>query len=87
MKATLTEMVPLDWNFVDADPYGSEYRLPNPYKEYYALYESSISHYDLANGLIPLLINMSMRFAEIKKSIWSCVSKKVKTRATPKPIR
>ena len=41
MKATLTETVLTDWNFVDADPYGSEHR-PNSDKEYYAIYESPV---------------------------------------------
>ena len=41
----------IDWNFVDADLYGSEHR-PNSDKEYYALYESLAIQYDLANGVI-----------------------------------
>ena len=41
----------IDWNFVDADLYGSEHR-PNSDKEYYAQYESLAIQYDLANGSI-----------------------------------
>ena len=41
----------VNWNFVDADLYGSEHR-PNSDKEYYKLYESLAIQYDLANGII-----------------------------------
>lgn len=41
----------IDWDFVDADLYGSEHR-PNSDKEYYKLYESLAIQYDLANGII-----------------------------------
>ena len=46
----------IDWNFVDADLYGSEHR-PKSDKEYYKLYESLAIQYDLANGLIPEFAN------------------------------
>ena len=46
----------IDWNFVDADLYGSEHR-PNSDKDYYKLYESLAIQYDLANGLISEFAN------------------------------
>jgi len=41
----------INWNFVDADLYSSEHR-PNSDAEYYRLYESIATQYDLANGII-----------------------------------
>jgi hypothetical protein len=41
----------INWNFVDADLYGSDHR-PNSDDEYYKLYDSLAIQYDLANGVI-----------------------------------
>lgn len=41
----------INWNFVDADLYSSEHR-PNSDSEYYQLYDSIATQYDLANGII-----------------------------------
>ena len=41
----------INWNFVDADLYGTEHR-PNSDAEYYKLYDSIAIQYDLANGII-----------------------------------
>jgi len=41
----------INWNFVDADLYASEHR-PNSDNEYYRLFESIATQYDLANGVI-----------------------------------
>ena len=40
-----------NWNFVDADLYGSDHRA-NSDDEYYKLYDSLAIQYDLANGVI-----------------------------------
>jgi len=41
----------INWNFVDADLYGSEHR-PNKDKDYYHSYEGLAIQYELANGII-----------------------------------
>lgn len=41
----------VNWNFVDADLYGSDHR-PNSDAEYYRLYDSIAIQYDLANGIV-----------------------------------
>ena len=41
----------INWNFVDADLYGSEHR-PNDDSEYMSLFDSLAIQYDLANGVI-----------------------------------
>lgn len=41
----------VNWNFVDADLYGSEHR-PNSDNEYYNLFNSIAIQYELSNGII-----------------------------------
>jgi len=41
----------VNWNFVDADLYGSEHR-PNSDDEYYNLFNSIAIQYELSNGII-----------------------------------
>ena len=41
----------INWNFVDADLYGSDHR-PNDDAEYMTLFDSLAIQYDLANGVI-----------------------------------
>ena len=41
----------INWNFVDADLYGSEHR-PNSDNEYYNLFNSIAIQYELSNGII-----------------------------------
>jgi len=50
-KENIKEDGSINWNFVDADLYGAEHR-PNSDNEYYRLFESIATQYDLANGVI-----------------------------------
>ena len=50
-EENLLEDGSVNWNFIDADLYGSEHR-PNSDAEYYKLFEGIAIQYELSNGII-----------------------------------